>query len=242
MNASTASASTSASTDPATTGAVTTGASTTGASTPGASKTGASTTSATTSIATTTPPPPLGEPSEWTELVTLDPTIRLDIRYATADNFVGEPLYACGRCFLRPAAAAALARAHAALRSRGYGGLLLFDCYRPRPVQQKMWDRVPDEDAVAPPWRGSNHNRGIAVDLSLVDADGAELDLGTPYDQFSARSAHSFKRLPAEVLRRRADLRGALEAEGFAAYNLEWWHYSFTAGRWPLADATWECP
>ncbi|MCB9701928.1 MAG: M15 family metallopeptidase [Myxococcales bacterium] len=177
----------------------------------------------------------------WREVQALDPSVVLDIRYATADNFVGEPLYPCGRCFLRPAVAEALVRAHRALQDAGYGGLKLFDCYRPTPIQARLWEITPDPRAVAPPTTGSMHNRGMAVDLTIVDREGAELDMGTAYDAFSARSYHTYKGLPAEVLANRRLLRETMDAAGFAALKTEWWHYSFRGPREPLADFVWTC-
>ena len=105
---------------------------------------------------------------KWTELSVLDNTITLDMRYATTNNFVKAQMYDCGRCFVRPEAAKAVAKAHKILKDKGYGGLKMFDCYRPRPYQKRLWDKMPDSRYVTPPWKGSQHTRGLAVDLSSL--------------------------------------------------------------------------
>ena len=121
--------------------------------------------------------------SEWLDLADLDPTIIMDLRYATENNFVEEKMYECGRCFLRPQAARKVVAAHKVLQKQGLG-LKMFDCYRPRPIQQKLWDKVPDPRYVARPSKGSEHNKGVAVDLTIVDSEGKQLDMGTIYDFF----------------------------------------------------------
>ena len=122
----------------------------------------------------------------FTEVVALDASIRLDIRYATTNNFTKAKIYDCPRCLLRPEAAEALVKAHKMLQKKGLG-LKMFDCYRPRPYQQRLWDKVPNADYVTPPAKGSMHSRGAAVDLTIVDANGKELDMGTPYDFLGSR-------------------------------------------------------
>lgn len=176
----------------------------------------------------------------FSDVAALDPSIRLDIRYATADNFTQTKIYDCPRCLLRPDAAKALVRAHKALQKKGLG-LKMFDCYRPRPYQQRLWDKVPDPDYVTPPAKGSMHSRGAAVDLTIVDKDGKELDMGTPYD-FFGREAHTDNlNLPANVLANRHLLRTTLEATGFKGIRTEWWHFSYQKKEYPLADFVWPC-
>jgi D-alanyl-D-alanine dipeptidase len=134
--------------------------------------------------------PPIDyDTSAWTELIRLDSSIVLDLRYATDNNFVGEQLYDCGRCFLRPAVAKALVQVHQALKKEGLA-LKMFDCYRPRPIQWALWKKVPDPRYVANPRKGSMHNRGTAVDLTLVKLNEEELPMGTPYDYFG-KEAHT---------------------------------------------------
>ncbi len=177
--------------------------------------------------------------AQWTELTAEDGYV-IDIKYATSDNFVKEPIYPCGRFFLRPDVAAALREINAALKPRGYK-LMLFDGYRPRPAQQKLWDKVPNPDYVAPPSEGSMHNRGVAVDLTLADLEGHEADMGTRYDFFGPEAHRDFTKLPGEVLERRLLLRSVMEAGGFQSIRTEWWHFSFTRGSYPLDDWQWPC-
>ena len=117
----------------------------------------------------------------WRNITDYDQTILLDIRYATKNNFVEEIMYDCGKCFLRPKVADALIKANIEFGKKGYR-IKVFDCYRPKPVQQALWDRVPDAKYVTPPHLGSMHNRGAAVDVSLVDDNGYELNMGLGYD------------------------------------------------------------
>ena len=161
------------------------------------------------------------------DLASLDATIRLDIRYATANNFLGRPVYSQARAFLRPDVAQGLARAQAAVRAKGYG-LLVFDAYRPLSVTRVFWDELPPEKRrfVANPAKGSNHNRGCAVDVSLYDlASSHEVVMPSPYDEMSARAAPDFAGGPAEARGRRDLLRSALEASGFRVNRGEWWHF-----------------
>jgi D-alanyl-D-alanine dipeptidase len=175
-------------------------------------------------------------PDELVDVARAVPGIQLDLRYATADNFLREAVYPCGRCLLRRPAAEALARAQAALAEKGLG-LRVWDCYRPPAVQRKMWALVPDARYVANPAKGSIHNRGAAVDLTLVDAEGRALTMPTAFDDFSAAAAAE---APAstEAARNRATLRAAMEAAGFAGIRSEWWHFDLARSRGaPLIDA-----
>lgn len=178
---------------------------------------------------------------QWAEVNALDNTIALDIRYATTNNFVKAKMYDCGRCFLRPEAAKAIAKAHKILQQKGYGGLKMFDCYRPRPYQQRLWDKVPDSNYVTPPWKGSQHTRGLAVDLTIVDKEGKELEMGTPYDTFSDKAHSDYKNLPAEVLKNRQLLRKVLESVGFKGIRTEWWHFAYSKKKADLSEWVWNC-
>lgn len=180
------------------------------------------------------------EKNGFTDVAKLDPTIRLDIRYATTDNFTKAKIYDCPRCLLRPEAAEALVQAHKALQKRKMG-LKMFDCYRPRPYQQRLWDKVPDANYVTPPAKGSMHSRGAAVDLTIVDASGNELDMGTPYDFFGPKAHYDHTDLPAKVLENRRLLRATMEAAGFRGIRTEWWHFSYRGKNYPLSDYVWEC-
>jgi zinc D-Ala-D-Ala dipeptidase len=178
---------------------------------------------------------------KWTELTALDSTIHIDIRYATTDNFVKAKMYDCGRCFLRPEAAKAVAKAHKVLKDKGYGGFKMFDCYRPKPYQQRLWDKVPDANYVTPPWKGSQHTRGLAADLTIVDKNGNELDMGTPFDTFSEKAHSTYQDLPKNVLENRKLLRGVLEDVGFKGIRTEWWHFSYQNAKYGLSDWVWKC-
>jgi zinc D-Ala-D-Ala dipeptidase len=151
-------------------------------------------------------------------------TTVLDIRYATTNNFTKQRLYQDARCFLQPATARKLAAVEEELRPLGLR-LKLFDCYRPLSVQRKMWAIVPDERYVANPAQGSRHNRGAAVDLTLVRENGAELPMPTGYDDFSERAHRSYTRLPEEALGNRALLERVMTEHGFVGLPTEWWHF-----------------
>ena len=171
---------------------------------------------------------PFREP-DLVELVTLDPTIHLDIRYATADNFTGKPVYRQARAFLQRPAAEALARAGRTLAAEGYG-LLIFDGYRPWRITKLFWDVTPADKKqfVANPKRGSRHNRGCAVDLTLFDlATGAEVQMPSPYDDFTEKAAPDYPGGTPEERAARDLLRRAMEAEGFTVYEHEWWHFDY---------------
>jgi D-alanyl-D-alanine dipeptidase len=167
--------------------------------------------------------------AELVELVALDPSIKLDIRYATTNNFLGAVFYAEPRAFLQRPAAEAVVRAHRALRTQGYG-LLIHDGYRPWFVTKTFWDATPPSKKwlVADPSRGSRHNRGAAIDLTLFDlATGAVIDMPSTYDESTAR-AYAFYPGGTHLQRwHRALLRRSLEAEGFSVNPEEWWHFDY---------------
>lgn len=178
-----------------------------------------------------TPPAETGDflPTDLVELTSLDPTIRLDIRYAGSDNFMGAPVYTSARAFLQRPAAEALVRAHRALRARGYG-LLIHDGYRPWYVTRMFYEATPDSLRifVADPSRGSRHNRGCAVDLTLYDlATGEPVEMPGVYDEFSPRSFPTYPGGTSRQRNLRELLRGAMEAEGYTVYEAEWWHFDY---------------
>jgi zinc D-Ala-D-Ala dipeptidase len=162
------------------------------------------------------------------ELVDLEEEIsdiRLEVRYATEDNFMGEQLYPVAKAVLRKPAAESLSEAQEDLKERGLE-LEVFDGYRPYEVTEKMWEPYQDPDFVADPAEGSRHNRGCAVDVTLVDsANGEELVMPTGYDDFTEKAAHDYGDLPEEAIRNRDLLREVMEGHGFAALETEWWHY-----------------
>jgi len=166
---------------------------------------------------------------ELVELIKLDPTIKLDIRYATSNNFLGRPVYTESRAFLQKPAAEALVRANKSLRKKGYG-LIIHDGYRPWSVTKIFWDATPDDKKqfVADPSQGSRHNRGCAVDLSLYDLKtGKEVVMPSEYDEMSDRSHINYSGGSEDQRRLRDLLRTAMEGEGFAVYEPEWWHYDY---------------
>jgi D-alanyl-D-alanine dipeptidase len=166
---------------------------------------------------------------ELVELVKLDPTIKLDIRYATSNNFLGRPVYTEARAFLQRPAAEALVRANKSLRKKGYG-LIIHDGYRPWSVTKIFWDATPEDKKqfVADPSQGSRHNRGCAVDLSLYDLkNGKEVVMPSEYDEMTDRSHINYTGGTEEQRRLRDLLRSAMESEGFAVYEPEWWHYDY---------------
>jgi D-alanyl-D-alanine dipeptidase len=165
--------------------------------------------------------------SDLVEPVQLEPTIKLDVRYATSNNFLHWPVYAESRVFLQRPAAEAVVRAHRKLQEQGYG-LLLFDGYRPWYVTQIFWDATPPEKRrfVADPVKGSRHNRGCAVDLTLYDlATGREVAMPSGYDEFSERASPDYAGGRTEERERRDLLRRTMEAEGFTVNEREWWHF-----------------
>ncbi len=184
--------------------------------------------------------PPDYDTTQWTEITAAD-GFALEIKYATADNFTGAVIYPCGRFFLRPEVAVALLKANRQLRAQGYM-LKLYDGYRPRPAQQKLWDKVPNPDYVASPKEGSMHNRGVAVDLTITNLNGWDMDMGTPYDFFGEKAHHDYMDLSPSILAQRKKLKTLMEAHGFQSIRTEWWHYSFAKGSYPLSDWEWPCP
>ena len=167
------------------------------------------------------------------DLATLDSTLRFDIRYATTNNFLGSVFYRAPRAFLQRPAAEALLRAHRGLAAQGYG-LLIHDAYRPWFVTKVFWDATPDSLRwlVADPARGSRHNRGAAVDLTLFElATGRPVEMVGTYDEATPRSLPDYPGGTSLQRWHRDLLRRAMEAEGFTVYDAEWWHFDFTDWR-----------
>ena len=178
-------------------------------------------------------------PPDLVELVVLEPTLHLDIRYATSNNFVGRPVYPEARAFLQRPAAHALMRVHRALREKGYG-LLIFDAYRPWSISKLFWDVVPPDkrEFVADPAKGSKHNRGCAADLSLYDIrNGREVPMPSAYDEMSERAYPDYRGGDPETRETREILRTAMEREGFKVEPNEWWHYNYRDWQqYPILD------
>ena len=151
---------------------------------------------------------------------------RIDIRYATEENFMKKTLYPVAKAYLRAPAARALANVQAELANEGLG-LKIWDAYRPYRVTEAMWEPIKNPDYVADPKKGSRHNRGAAVDLTLVDRNGYELMMPTGYDDFSPRAAHASTDVSRQQAANRAKLREVMEKHGFDPLPSEWWHYDF---------------
>jgi len=167
--------------------------------------------------------------TDLVELNTLDPTIKLDIRYATTNNFTGKAVYKEARAFLQRPAAEALVSVNASLRPLGYG-LVVFDGYRPWAVTKLFWDITSEENKkfVADPAKGSKHNRGCAVDLSLYDlSTGKEIEMTGNYDEMSERSYPTYAGGTERQRKMRDLLRSKMEAQGFTVYEYEWWHFDY---------------
>jgi CubicO group peptidase (beta-lactamase class C family)/D-alanyl-D-alanine dipeptidase len=161
------------------------------------------------------------------ELTTLDPSIKRDVRYATENNFLSAPVYTTAQAFMQRGAAEALVRAHRSLARQGFG-LLIHDAYRPWRVTKIFWDAVPESGRifVADPAKGSKHNRGSAVDLTLFElSTGKAVNMVGGYDEFSPRSFPFYPGGTSLERWHRALLRSAMEAEGFTVFEFEWWHF-----------------
>jgi D-alanyl-D-alanine dipeptidase len=154
----------------------------------------------------------------------MSPRILVDLQYATENNVARKRLYDLNRCFLRRSTAIKLDTVQRDLEGMGLG-LKVWDCYRPLSVQRALWKIMPDERYVADPRKGSRHNRGSAVDVTLVDSGGNELQMPTAFDDFSPRAHHDYRNLPEGTIRNRALLKGVMEKAGFIPLAEEWWHY-----------------
>ncbi len=164
-----------------------------------------------------------------------------DMKYATEDNFLKVQVYDCAECYLRLKTVKALITANEKFLKLGYK-IKLFDCYRPLSVQKKMWKIVSNPEYVADPAKGSIHNRGGAVDITLVDETGTELDMGTAFDFFGKEAAHNYDGLSKEILKNRKKLRKIMLKSGFKSFDSEWWHYNLSgSNKDPLSDFKWEC-
>ena len=179
-------------------------------------------------------------PSDWVE-ITEEDGFMVDIKYATADNFTKKQIYDCGKCYLRPEAASLLVKINNELKEKYGYSIKVFDCFRPKPYQQRLWDMVPDPDYVTPPNKGSMHSRGLAVDLTIVDKNGVDLDMGTAYDFFGKEAHQDYKGHSSEINKNRSLLKSTMEKYGFKSIRTEWWHYSLNTKTYPLDEWVWSC-
>lgn len=168
---------------------------------------------------------------ELVDIAEFSPRIVVDLKYATADNFLKKPVYDSARCLVHKDLAVRLDRAQKILEKDGLG-LKIYDGYRPVEVQRKMWKLIPDERYVANPWKGgSMHNRGVAADLTLVDREGEELEMPTAFDTFSPRSHQWHQESLVQQRANRALLRTVLREVGLEPLETEWWHYQLPNAR-----------
>ncbi len=164
-----------------------------------------------------------------------------DMKYATSDNFLKEKVYPCGECFLRVKTVKALLQANKSFLEKGYR-IKIYDCYRPKAIQKKMWKIVPDANYVADPKKGSIHNRGGAVDISLVDASGKELEMGTKFDFFGKEASHNFTEFSTEILTNRKLLKETMLRHNFKSFDSEWWHYNLNgSNKDEVSNQKWDC-
>ncbi len=178
--------------------------------------------------------------SQLVDIKSIIPDIVLDIRYATTNNFTKQKVYSRPCCYLQKTTAEKLCKVHKELAELGFG-LKIFDGYRPLSVQKIFWDVVPDSRYVMPPHKGSKHNRGSAVDLTLVTKDGKEVPMPTEFDDFSTKAHRDYKDLPAHIIANRNLLERVMHKHGFKGLRTEWWHFDDVDWqKYPLLDISFE--
>ena len=164
-----------------------------------------------------------------------------DMKYATEDNFLKAKVYDCAECLLRFRTVQALIKANKDFMKKGYK-IKIYDCYRPLDIQKKMWEIVSNPKYVADPKKGSIHNRGGAVDISLVDITGKEVDMGTTFDYFGIEASHNYTNLSKEIKSNRKFLKKIMIKNGFNSFDSEWWHYNFKKGlKDKVSNQKWSC-
>ena len=164
-----------------------------------------------------------------------------DMKYATEANFLKSKVYDCAECYMRLKTAKALVKANSKFMKLGYK-IKIYDCYRPLDVQKKMWAIVSNPSYVANPSKGSIHNRGGAVDITLLDSSGKELNMGTPFDFFGPEASHDYKNFPEEILQNRALFKKIMISSKFQSFDSEWWHYNLkNAKSDPISNFKWKC-
>jgi D-alanyl-D-alanine dipeptidase len=164
-----------------------------------------------------------------------------DMKYATEDNFLKSKVYDCAECLLRYKTVKALILANQRLMKKGFK-IKIFDCYRPLDIQKRMWEIVPNPKYVANPAKGSIHNRGGAVDITLIDLNGKELDMGTAFDYFGIEASHGYSNLSDEIKKNRRLLKKNMEKECFNSFDSEWWHYNLKAAlNDKVSNIKWNC-
>lgn len=165
-----------------------------------------------------------------------------DMKYATSDNFLKKKVYPCDECYLRVKTVRALLEANKSFLEKGFK-IKLYDCYRPKSIQKKMWKIIPDANYVANPKKGSIHNRGGAVDISLVDSNGKELDMGTKFDFFGKEASHNYSDFSEQILANRELLKTIMLEHNFKSFDSEWWHYNLNGStKDEVSNLKWKCP
>ncbi|MFD0962678.1 M15 family metallopeptidase [Pseudofulvibacter geojedonensis] len=179
--------------------------------------------------------------STFVILKKLDTTFLYSMKYATKDNFLKEQVYDCDDCLVRYKTAKQLIKANNEFKKAGLR-ILFFDCYRPLYVQKKMWKIYPDKRYVADPSKGSNHNRGTAIDITLADLKNDTLAMGTPFDYFGKKAHHAYLNLPDSILNNRKKLKSTMEKHGFWSITSEWWHYNLSQSyKYPVSNFKTTC-
>ncbi|MEJ2883948.1 M15 family metallopeptidase [Pedobacter sp. GR22-6] len=179
--------------------------------------------------------------NELLEIKKIIPNIRLDIRYASRNNFMKQVMYSQARAFARKPVVAQLQKIQKELNKKGYG-LKIYDAYRPYAVTLSFYAKASDKNFVANPKKGSKHNRGCAVDLTLIDLKtGKEIAMPTAYDSFAPEAAANYSKLAADILKNRSLLISAMQSHGFKVIPNEWWHFDFIGWQnYPLMDIPFE--
>lgn len=176
----------------------------------------------------------------WKEINFKETQIIEKLAYADTANFMHEKIYPCAKCFLRPEAVDALLKANQ-LAIKENLRLVIFDCYRPKVYQQKMYDIVKNPNYVALPTKGSMHNKGLAVDIGLADSKGALLDFGSQFDDFSEKGHFLYSNISDKAKSNRKKLREIMTQVGFEPYKNEWWHFSYSKVQYSADDFIWNC-
>jgi D-alanyl-D-alanine dipeptidase len=164
-----------------------------------------------------------------------------DMKYATTDNFLKSKVYDCDVCYLRLKTVKSLIKANEKFIKKGYR-IKIFDCYRPLDIRKQMWQIISNPKYVANPQKGSIHNRGGAVDVTLVDEKGNELDMGTDFDYFGVEASHKYTNISDEVKANRKLLKKIMQASNFKSFDSEWWHYNLkNAAMDKISNFKWKC-
>lgn len=181
------------------------------------------------------------ENKNLTDIAKAFPQLAIDLKYATADNLTGQPIYRDARCLLHADAAKALEKSIEIARVAGYK-LLILDAYRPPAAQAILWQACPNQDYVAPLTRGSHHSRGTAVDVTLIDEHGEIVDMGTGFDEMSEHSHPYHPAVPVQAQRNRLMLNAIMLGGGFTGIATEWWHFELPGSEsYLLIDGVFGC-